>query len=342
MTNNIHAMDVTPALNDPDDFDLLLNDVLRSVANPEVPARVRVRTRVRVYQMTANPASESQAPTAGSAIPASRTAAVFAPAVFEPAVFLAKMQPKRDTRSTLYALLTHAAAILLVCWVVSAHVRFMPPTRPDQMTQLTAPPRIAPALRTHGGGGGSNDHTPPAKGQLPKFAPIQITPPKIPIEAKIPMPAPAIEAVTNMQMANPNMPNLGMPNSSMTGTSLGQGKGTGIGSGNGPGLGPGRGGNWGGDIRKVGGGVSEPVLMNHIQPEFSEEARRTKTPGVVTVDIIVDAHGMPQNVHVVHSAGMGLDEKAVEAVKLYRFKPAMENGKPVAVEMYVVVTFEIE
>jgi protein TonB len=253
------------------------------------------------------------------------------------------MQPRRDTRSTLYAVLTHAAAILLVCWVVSAHVRFMPPTRPDQITQLTAPPPIAPALHTSGGGGGSNNHTPPAKGQLPKFAPVQITPPKIPVEARIPMPAPAIEAVTNMPMANPNMPNLGMPNSSASGASLGEGKGTGIGSGNGPGLGAGNGGNWGGgDLRKVGGGVSEPVLMNHIQPEFSEEARRTKTPGVVTVDIIVDAHGMPQNVHVVHGAGMGLDEKAVEAVKLYRFKPAMENGKPVAVEMYVVVTFEIE
>jgi protein TonB len=323
-----------------DDFDLLLNDVLRSVANPEVPARVQVRTRIRVYQMTANPAAKSHGQTAGSTIPASptRTAAVFAPDLF-----LAKMQPKRDTRSTLYALLTHAAAILLVCWVVSASMRFTPPTRPDRITELTAPPRIAPALRTAGGGGGSNTHAPAAKGQLPKFAPIQITPPKIPVEAKVPMPAPAIEAVTNIQMANPHMPNLGMPNSTASGASLGEGKGTGIGSGNGPGLGAGRGGNWGGgDIRKVGGGVSEPVLMNHIQPEFSEEARRTKTPGVVTVDLIVDAHGMPQNVHVVHGVGMGLDEKAVEAVKLYRFKPAMENGKPVAVEMYVVVSFQIE
>ena len=55
----------------------------------------------------------------------------------------------------------------------------------------------------------------------------------------------------------------------------------------------------------------------------------------------VDEHGNPTHVHVAHGIGMGLDEKAVEAVKQYRFKPAMKNGRPVTVEMYVVVNFQI-
>ncbi len=328
MTNEIAAMDVLAN----DDFDLLLNDVLRTFANPEVPARVQVRTRVRVYELTAKPSSESHKQSVSP-----RRAAVFAPDVF-----LAKMQPRRDTRSTTYALLAHAAAILLLCWAVSAHMRFTPRPQTAEVNVLTTPPPIAPERRTTGGGGGQQNQSPVSKGQLPKFAPVQITPPKVPVEARVRMPDPAIEAVTNLHMANPDMPNLGMPNSNALGASLGEGKGSGIGSGNGAGLGAGSGGNWGGDLRRVGGGVSEPVLQNHIEPEFSEEARRAKFPGVVTVDLIVDANGMPQNVHVAHGVGMGLDEKAVEAVKQYRFKPAMENGKPVAVEMNVVVSFEIE
>jgi protein TonB len=171
---------------------------------------------------------------------------------------------------------------------------------------------------------------------------VQITPPKIPVEAKIPMPEPALEAVTNLKMDNPNMPNLGMPTSNSLSTSLGAGKGTGMGDGNGPGLGNGRGGNWGGgDVKNIGGGITEPVVITQVEPEFSEEARRAKYPGDVIVSLIVDATGMPQNVHVLHGVGMGLDEKAVEAVKQYRFKPARENGKPVAVYMNVDVGFHI-
>ena len=68
--------------------------------------------------------------------------------------------------------------------------------------------------------------------------------------------------------------------------------------------------------------MSAPVLLYQVDPEFSEEARRAKTAGNVLVNLWVD-------------------EKAATAVKLYKFKPAMENGKPVMVEMNVEVTFHI-
>jgi TonB family protein len=96
-----------------------------------------------------------------------------------------------------------------------------------------------------------------------------------------------------------------------------------------------------GQIKSVGGGVSAPVAIKQVQPQFSEEARQKKMGGTVTVYLIVDQHGLPQNVHVTRGVGMGLDENAVEAVKQYRFKPAMENGKPVAVYLNVEVLFAI-
>jgi protein TonB len=87
--------------------------------------------------------------------------------------------------------------------------------------------------------------------------------------------------------------------------------------------------------------VSAPILIYQVDPEFSEEARKAKASGNVLVNLWVDEKGNPTHVHVIRGIGLGLDEKAVEAVKQYRFKPAMEHGKPVMVEMNIDVTFRI-
>ena len=91
----------------------------------------------------------------------------------------------------------------------------------------------------------------------------------------------------------------------------------------------------------VGGGVSAPQLVFAPDPEFSDEARRAKYQGVCVVSLIVDAQGNPQRVQVVRHLGMGLDEKAVEAVRQYKFKPATLQGKPVPVEVNIEVNFRI-
>lgn len=93
-------------------------------------------------------------------------------------------------------------------------------------------------------------------------------------------------------------------------------------------------------VRKIGGGVSTPIVIHSVPPEYSPEAKAAKTEGIVLVNLIVDQQGIPQNVHVVRGLGNGLDEKAVEAVSQYRFKPAMENGSPVRVELNVEVNFK--
>jgi protein TonB len=91
----------------------------------------------------------------------------------------------------------------------------------------------------------------------------------------------------------------------------------------------------------IGGEVSGPSVIYKVTPEFSEEARKAKFTGVVLVGLIVDERGMPQNVHVIRGVGMGLDEKAVEAVKQFRFKPGKFKGKPVATHLNFELSFDI-
>ena len=94
-------------------------------------------------------------------------------------------------------------------------------------------------------------------------------------------------------------------------------------------------------IYKVGDGVSAPILTYSVDAEFSKKAKDAKHQGVSVVSLVVDAHGMPQHVHTTRKLGMGLDEKAIEAVRQYRFKPAMHEGKPVAVVISIEVNFHI-
>jgi TonB family protein len=94
-------------------------------------------------------------------------------------------------------------------------------------------------------------------------------------------------------------------------------------------------------IYHVGGDVTAPKLVYAPDPEYTEKARRAKYEGVCVISTVVDAQGNATNVQVVRQLGMGLDIKAVEAVKSYRFKPAMRFGKPVAVEVKIEVNFRL-
>jgi bla regulator protein blaR1 len=92
---------------------------------------------------------------------------------------------------------------------------------------------------------------------------------------------------------------------------------------------------------RVGGEVSAPKLIFAPDPVYSEEARRAKYQGVCVVALIVDARGKPQRIQVVRHLGMGLDKKAIEAVKQYRFTPGMLHGKPVAVQVNIEINFRL-
>jgi protein TonB len=223
-------------------------------------------------------------------------------------------------------------------------------TNVDVSDILKAPKMTAPA--GGGGGGGSHDIVDPLKGKLPPRMKDPITPPMVPILEKPKLAfTPAINVQKDITLPdNPQMVNFGVKNSANVslasngsggGGGMGSGYGGGLGSGNGNGFGPGSGGNTGGGVYRIGGGVSAPVPIFTPEAEFSDEARRAKYQGVVLISLIVDAQGNPQNPRVVRPLGMGLDEKALEAVRKYKFKPAMKEGKPVPVMMSIEVNFRL-
>ncbi len=204
-----------------------------------------------------------------------------------------------------------------------------------------------------GGGGGDRDKIQAPKGRLPKLAMEQITPPamvirnehpKLAVEPTVVVPPQVkLPQIASLNLGDPKavIPTGPMSNGTGSGGGIGSGSGGGVGSGEGPGVGPGRGGGIGGGVFKVGGGVSAPRALSTPDPEYSEEARKAKYQGTVVLWLIVDQNGHPQQVRVARSLGMGLDQKAIEAVKQWKFEPAMKDGKPVAVQINVEVNFRL-
>jgi TonB family protein len=205
------------------------------------------------------------------------------------------------------------------------------------------------AAKTGGGGaGGAHQIVEPTKGRTPEVAKVQLNAPQL---ARLEHPKLAVEPTTPIKIPDdPKMMNLGVPDSpqiklasqgSGSGSGFGHGLGGGLGAGHGIGAGPGSGGGYGGGVMSVGGGVSAPAVIRSVQPEFSDQARQANFQGTVALQLIVDANGNPQNVRVTRHLGMGLDEKAIEAVQQYKFKPAMYQGHPVAVQIVVDVEFHL-
>jgi len=230
--------------------------------------------------------------------------------------------------------------------------------KPQATTELVDPGQYIPMkpAKTQaggGGGGGDRDVLQASKGRLPKFSmQPQIVPPAAVIRNPAPKLAfePTVMVPPDIKVAmNNNMPNLGDPKSSAvipsngtgSGGGIGSGSGGGVGPGKGPGVGPGEGGGMGGGVFRPGMGATEPRCISCPEPEFSEEARKAKYQGICVIGIIVDAEGRPTNIHIITSLGMGLDEKAMEAVKTWHFAPAMKDGHPVPYAATLEVDFHL-
>jgi TonB family protein len=154
--------------------------------------------------------------------------------------------------------------------------------------------------------------------------------------------APPIMTANMNNLGDPLQGVLGPPsNGTGSGGGIGSGSGGGVGSGRGPGVGPGWGGGVGGGPYRVGGGVSAPRILYAPDPDYSEEARKAKYQGTVVLRVVVGPDGRPRDIRVQRSLGLGLDEKAMEAVKTWKFEPARKDGQPVAVQINVEVNFRL-
>ena len=243
------------------------------------------------------------------------------------------------------------AALLLMAGTSPALRRVL---RPTNAVPLIAPYLSAGHSAGGGGGGGDKSPLPGTKGKLPKIAPRQFTPPMAVIQnanPKLPV-EPTLILLAEVSLPATNLAELGDPfgglgptsNGPGSGGGIGTGDGTGVGPGTGLGLGPGEGGGTGGlkgGLGAVGGAVSSPVLLYKVEPEFSEQARKAKHQGVVILYGEVDTSGRLRNVRVIQALGLGLDEKAVEAVQKWKFRPGYQNGRPVVAAATIEVNFHL-
>lgn len=290
----------------------------------------------------------------------------FFPKKQPPLVLTSKPVPVRDiwgfydykSKGALGSTIVHILALaVIIVGTILGERAVKEIVKPKETVELIAPdvPALQPSKTQVGGGGGGGDRDKldASQGRLPKKSLEQITPPAVVVRNEAPkLPVdPTVVIPPQVHIAEPNLPNLGDPLSHMpaslpsngtgSGSGIGSGNGGGVGSGEGPGFGPGHGGGTGGGAFRVGGGVSAPKAIYSPDPEYSEEARKAKYQGTCVLWLIVGPDGRPRDIRVQRTLGLGLDEKAIEAVKNWRFEPAMKDGKPVAVQINVEVSFRL-
>jgi TonB family protein len=236
---------------------------------------------------------------------------------------------------------------------------------------------VAPGPGGGGGGGGLRNPLPPrrverrgpqrARVTVPKVTPEKVlttarrveeparpipvaTPEPKPVErAPEPLPsrvlvAPVVSAAADERDREGTV-EAGQPQGQSQGAGIGGGAGTGQGTGSGEGLGAGigdgSGGGTGGGPFRPGSGIEPPRLLREVKAAYTDEARRRGITGDVVLEIVVRRDGSVGDVTILDGLGSGLDQRAVAAVKQWRFSPARRRGEAVDVVVEVAVEFTL-
>jgi len=244
----------------------------------------------------------------------------------------------------LFSLLGQAAVLALIAYFTGSVIRQTPQILPFPREGIRLPVIFS---GSNGGGGGSHDPLPASVGN-PPLASLdpQIVPPTVMVPTHMPILSAPETVVVAPDVKLPHGGLVGDPMSKFAGAlsngpggpgGIGDGCCDGIGKSKGPHLGDGEPG-----IHPAGsGGVGFPEAIYSPEPTFSDEARQSKTQGIVLLMIVVGKDGLPHDIRVRQSLGMGLDQKAIEAVSRWRFRPAMLDGQPVATKIAVEVNFRL-
>ena len=246
------------------------------------------------------------------------------------------------------------------------------PVRPSHMRLVFV---AIPGPGGGGGGGGLRQPTPPARAELkgksalrspvrtepkraktetppkpvrpPEPRPVE-KPPDVPVIAQTSPVPPVVAPVAPAPQDPRDLPGVvekppAMPPSQGPGAGggSGTGKGSGMGEGKGPGIGEGEGGGTGGGPSRPGSGIAAPSLVREVKPQYTEEARRLGVEGDVVLEIVVRSDGSVGQVSIVQRLGSGLDQRAIDAVRQWRFSPARRHGTPVDVLVEVAVEFKL-
>ena len=267
-----------------------------------------------------------------------------------------------------------AGLVLMTTWGVTAIEELPQRLEPTRLVFLATP-----GPGGGGGGGGLKQPKPPARAEMKSRTKLRspVPPPKPPTPRKpdpervTPPPPPVVQATPKPVDPPPPPPRpevtpqvvapvvtasaddkdrAGVPaekapdtesQGSGTGGGAGSGQGTGLGEGTGPGIGPGSGGGTGGGPYRPGSGITPPQLLHEVKPDYTEEARRRGIAGDVVLEIVVRSNGSVGEVKVLQGLGGGLDRRAIDAVRQWRFSPAKRFGSPVDVLVEVAVEFKL-
>jgi TonB family protein len=257
------------------------------------------------------------------------------------------------------SMVAHVAVALLLIFIVTRTPAVQTATRAQDRPSFNLIFLDTKGPGGGGGGGGNNTPKPPKKAELPgkEKTTVPVTkPPEVkPVEKPKEPPPPAQEVNIPVQQVTsgidkiagvlptmttvPDLNSMGMG----TGAGAGGGHGTGIGSGSGSGLGEGSGGGTGGGVYDVGNGVTSPTLIREIKPQYTADAMRAKVQGEVELEAVVNPDGSVDRIRITRSLDrtFGLDQKAIEAVRQWRFVPGMLKGQPVPVRVSIVLDFTL-
>jgi len=263
---------------------------------------------------------------------------------------------KQYSRVQVISACVHVAILILIAAPFARRIIAPPTTSGMNITDISPYlPQLAAAKNPAGGGGGGGEHqqAPPTKGRIPRFSMTQITPPLLMPKNLTPklQADPTLAGPPELKISSPDTVNFGDPLAGLlsasagpgAGGGIGTGDGGGIGSGSGGGLGPGSGGGTGGGAFRPGtGGVGYPSCIYCPEPQYSEDARKAKYQGTVVLQAVITPDGRATNIEVVKGPGLGLEEKALESVRTWRFKPAVgPTGRPVATITLLEITFRL-
>jgi protein TonB len=259
----------------------------------------------------------------------------------------------------------HAVAVASILFIASLGFAVA-----DERTELVKEPEplrmvflVSPGPGGGGGGGGMKMKTPPPRAmrkgpeKISSPLPARKLPPPMRPEPKPPEPPKPIEAKQLPPVMAPiptkqaepeeregvlaKAPETKPSQGSGTGGGVGSGQGTGLGQGDGGGVGEGSGGGYGGGPFRPGSGVEPPRLLREVKAGYTDEARRANIEGEVELEIVVRRDGTVGDVKILRGLRGGLNDRAVQAVRQWRFAPGRMKGVPVDVVVEVGVEFRL-
>ena len=256
----------------------------------------------------------------------------------------------------------HAALLASIIFILGFHPNAASIASHDIAPDMHLVFLATPGPGGGGGGGGAMEKAPPPKaekkGRDPIATPIQVAPTPAPPPPSLPPPRPRpLDAAPLRSIVAPilSAPNDDRDRSGLlaqvrsdidshgpgTGGRVGAGSGTGIGEGDGSGIGPGSGGGTGGGPYQPGSGITPPRVLKEVKADYTEAARQRALTGEVVLEIVVRRDGSVGDVKLLHGLGSGLDDRAIAAIRQWRFAPAQRLGVPVDVVVEVGVDFRL-